>query len=274
MKTIKYLLLTVILTMSLPSLAQSGKPLLTITDQDTTFYIKRSGIWFRYDGETAVKKYADFKKQNPKGWSWDAGHWQGGTIHYSGLVGGLGNLNTPEGASWLTQGVKSIGVDLNLIDVTIFSKGCFGIISGLGLEINNFRFDKNVALGNDESGRVAPNWSYREAGISLSKSKLTTTYLQVPLLFEFQFGKRDNGWVNFGVVGGFLLQAHTKVKSEERGIEKKYRDLNLNNFHYGFEVAAGYSAFGLRAKYYPQSIFRPGEGPNVQQVNIGLTIAF
>lgn len=274
MKTIKYLLFAVILTMSLPSLAQRGNAFFNISDKDTIFSVKVSNFWSRYYGEDAVKKYKEFQQKKRKSWSWDAGHWQGGTIHYSGLVGGLGNLNAPEDASWLTQGVKSIGVDLNLIDVTIFSRGCFGIISGLGLEINNFRFDKNVAFGNDELGRVAPDWSYRDAGIALSKSKLTTTYLQVPLLFEFQFGKRYNGWVNFGVVGGFLLQAHTKVKSEERGIEKKYRDLNMNNFHYGFEVAFGYSAFGLRAKYYPQSIFRPGEGPNVQQVNIGLTIAF
>lgn len=276
MRTIKTLLLILFVTLSLSSYAQQKETVKFIkTKTDTTLYIstiKRNSKTLKFKGMDAIMEYNKYQKRKKKSWDWQAGHWQGVGLNYSGLVGGLNNLHVPTEASWMSQGVKSIGVDLNLIDAVIFSKGCFGIITGLGLEINNFRFDKNVGITNDENGRVAPDWSYRDAGIELSKSKLTTTYLQIPLLFEFKLPK--HGWVNFGVVGGLLLQAHTKVKSDETGIIKGYRGLNMNNFHYGFEVGFGYSFAGVRAKYYPQSIFRPGEGPNVQQVSVGISVTF
>lgn len=223
-----------------------------------------------YKHQKTIKK----DSLKPRAWNWDEGHWQGIGINYSSLIGGIGSMHTPVDAPWMSQSIKSIGVDINLIDVVLVSSGCFGIISGIGLEINNFRFDQNVGITRDENGYTVPDWSYRDQGVALSKSKLTTTYLQIPLLFEFKFSKRNNGWANIGVVGGFLLVGHTKVKSSEYGIQKQYSGLNLNQFHYGFEAAIGYSIFALRAKYYPQSIFKPEYGPHVEQFNIGLAIAF
>lgn len=270
MKKIITIILIVFCT-SLASFAQDQE--LKFKGNDTLFTKVTSAFSARtYKGERAIKEYQKYKK-NGKRWRWDGGHWQGATLTYGGLVDGLGNLNKPQGAEWMTQGTSSIGLDLNFIDLTIFSRGCFGIFSGLGLEINNFRFDKNVAIGNDENGYIVPDWSYDKSGVALSKTKLTTTYLQVPLMFEFQFGKNRSGWINFGVVGGFLVDGHTKIKQRDGGTVKRYSGLNLNNFHYGFEASIGYTAFGLRAKYYPQSIFRDGLGPNTQQVNIGITIA-
>lgn len=268
-KTTLFLLLA---TLSLN--AQSQIIETTITSNDTIVYARCGPFSLKqYSGKSAIK-YVNEQKKSGNRWQWDAGHWSGIGIMYNGLVENLGNLYKPQDAMWMTQSTESIGVDLNLVDVTLFSSGCFGIVTGLGFEFNNFRFDQNVTLGNDENGYVVPDWSYRDAGIELSKTKLTTSYLQIPLLFEFQFGHKRRTWINAGVVGGLLIDAHTKVMWGENGKEKRYRGLNLNNFHYGFEVAFGHGIFGLRAKYYPQSIFRPGQGPQVQQVNIGLAISF
>lgn len=222
-------------------------------------------------------------RHGKKRWRWASGHWMGVSIFYSGLVQNLGHLSMPQGAEILKLSPKSIGVDLNFIDAVIVSKGCFGLVTGLGLEINNFRFDNNVGLTTDENGVVIPNLSYTEQGIYLTKSKLNTVYLNMPLLFEFQFGRpsyrrtNNNIFINFGVIGGLRIHSHTKVKSNDdrmNGTFKEHGGLNLRNFHYGFIVNVGYGNFALSAKYYPHSIFTNGGGPNLQQVNIGLSILF
>lgn len=219
----------------------------------------------------------------PKRWKWRGGHWAGVGIYYNGLVKNLGSLSLPDGAGYLRQTPKSIGVNVNFADLTLVSNRHFGLITGLGLEINNFRFDENISLTRDETGRIGPDYSYDAEGIDLRKSKLTTVYLNIPLLVEFQFGRSKGGrpcpgFVNFGVIGGVRLQGHTKVKyRDEDGnmhTKKQHGGLNLRNFHYGVEFNVGYKYVALSARYYPHNIFVADEGPNVQQVNIGLSLMF
>ena len=108
-------------------------------------------------------------------------------------------------------------------------------------------------------------------------------YLNIPLLVEFQFGRSKGGkkypaFVNFGLVGGLRLHSHTKVQYRDtngnKQTEKQYGNLNLRNFHYGVECNVGYKWIALSARYYPQSIFTETGGPEVQQVNIGLSLMF
>ena len=219
----------------------------------------------------------------PKRWKWHGGHWAGVGIYYNGLVRNLGSLGLPAGAEYMRQTPKSIGVNVNFADLTLVSNRHFGLITGLGLEINNFRFDRNISLAQDAGGYIVPDYSYEQAGFDVRKSKLTTVYLNIPLLVEFQFGRsregrRCPGFVNFGMVGGLRLQGHTKIKYRDTDgdmhTKKQHNGLNLRNFHYGVECNIGYKWVALSARYYPQSIFVSGEGPNVQQVNIGLSLMF
>lgn len=220
--------------------------------------------------------------QPPKRWKWYGGHWAGVGIYYSGLVRDIGHLSLPEGAEYMRQTPASIGVNINFADLTLVSNRHFGLITGLGMEINNFRFDENVGLIS-ENGYIRPDYSYDMAGVELKKSKLTTMYLNIPLLVEFQFGRAKAGkkcpaFVNFGLVGGLRLHSHTKVQYRDangnKQTEKQYGNLNLRNFHYGIECNVGYKWIALSARYYPQSIFTETGGPEVQQVNIGLSLMF
>lgn len=228
--------------------------------------------WSDYSGNSSSKSYW------PHRWKWHGGHWSGFRISYAGLVKNLGKMTLPDNAKYMRQTAKSIGVDINFVDFTIVSNRHFGLITGLGLEINNFRFSKNIGLVN-ENGYVMPDYSYDQSNILLDKSKLTTLYLNIPLLAEFQFGRsyKKKGFVSFGVVGGLRVGSHTKVKAKTKefsGTHKQNSDLNLRNFHYGFEVNAGYRHISVFAKYYPHSIFTANGGPKVQQVNLGLGLTF
>lgn len=205
---------------------------------------------------------------------WTKGHWAGITLHYNGLVKGLSSLSAPSDAPYLSLETKSIGVALNPFAVTLLHGRRVGLLTGLGFEFNNFRFDQNVTLKR-ENGITGPDWQYRDKDIKLSKSKLFTCYMNIPLLVEVQLGRRHKCFINAGMIGGMNIGSHTKIKSNSpqfNGTEKSHSNLGLRNFHYGYTVNIGYSSFALSLIYYESGLFRPSEGPRVRQVNVGLSI--
>ena len=85
---------------------------------------------------------------------WNDGHWAGIGIHYSGLITNLGDMQLPDDAQYLSQSAKSIGVTLNPIDYTLLKSRHVGLLTGIGVEFNNFRFDNNIALKQDRKSVV------------------------------------------------------------------------------------------------------------------------
>ena len=205
---------------------------------------------------------------------WREGHWAGIVLSYNGLIGDLGNFSLPDDAEFLSQSPKSIGVSVNLIDYTLGCSRKVGFVTGLGFEFNNFRFDNNIGLKRVD-GVTVPDYQYDERGIHLQKSKLVTCYMNIPILFEVQLGRHNNFFINGGVIGGWRMSAHTKIKADDAQLKGKYKDhgnLGLRNLHYGYTLNFGYDHLAISAIYYPQSIFRKNQGPQVQQFNIGLTL--
>lgn len=257
---------------------------ISATTSETTgqWIVRKVGINDNTDRSPSLDRDNDRSSNTPKRWRWRDGHWAGVSIYYSGLMQNLGHMSLPSDASFMRQTPKSIGVSINFVDLTLVSNRNFGLITGLGLEVNNFRFDRNIGLTQNADGYIVADNSYDQDGISLTKSKLTTTYLNIPLLVEFQFGRtktyrRKPGFVNFGVIAGVRLESHTKVQSKDftgTDTHKEKRGLNLRNFHYGVEFNIGYRCVALSARYYPQSIFTKDGGPKVQQANVGISFLF
>ena len=108
----------------------------------------------------------------------------------------------------------------------------------MGFEFNNFRFENNIAL-KYEHGVTVPDFQYEEQRIRLQKSKLFTCYLNVPLLVEFQMGRHNLFYVNAGVVGGWRMGSHTKIKANDPNLNGKFKEhgsTGLRNFHYGYTI--------------------------------------
>lgn len=204
------------------------------------------------------------------------GHLSGIALGYSGLVSSLGNLSLPAEAAYMSQKGNSIVFDINFCDFNIHLSRNMGFVVGLGIEANNFKFDNSVSLKQNENGYIVAD-DYGARGTALEKSKLSTNYLTIPLLFEVQFGKRADFFVNFGLIGAWRMQSHTKVKGsggEVNGIEKNKKGLNMTNLRYGYMVQVGFDNFGIYTKYYPESIFKKDKGPKVSQMNVGLICYF
>lgn len=204
------------------------------------------------------------------------GHLSGIALGYSGLVTDIGNFSLPSNASYMSQKGNSIAFDLNVYDFSLAISKKIGFVAGIGIEVNNFKFDRDISLKQNENGFIVAN-DYGSRGISLEKSKLTTTYLDIPILFEIQFGKYSQAFVNFGVIGAWRMQSHTKIIANSPEMDGKFKNkkgLNMANFRYGYMAQIGCNKVGVYAKYYPDSIFKNNRGPEVQQVNIGLIVYF
>lgn len=205
---------------------------------------------------------------------WNDGHWAGVGIHYCGMITNLSKMKLPNDAQYLSQSSKSIGVTLNPIDYTLLKSQHVGLITGLGVEFNNFRFDNNITL-KTVHGAMQPDFQYEEQGITLSKSKLYTCYLNVPLVVEFQMGRHNNFFINLGAVGGWRMGTHTKIKASDMRLDGKSKDhsnFGLRNFHYGYTMAFGYRHFAITSTYYRSTLFKESKGPHIQQINVGISL--
>ncbi len=94
---------------------------------------------------------------------------------------------------------------------------------GLGVEMNNYSFEKSVRYNTDPTTNITiDNIKYR-------KNKLAADYLTVPVMLDFNFApKRKKGYgFSAGVSAGYLYAARQKMKSEQNGKEKVRSDFNL-----------------------------------------------
>lgn len=173
---------------------------------------------------------------------------------------------------------KSWNVNINVADFGLnIYKGRVGILSGIGFEFFDYKFDDNSMTLAKENGVVVPDYTtYQD--ISLMKTKITMSYLTVPLLLEWQIPVGSNDIIlNGGVVGGMKLGSHTKVVYKESGNRQKDKvrdDFNLSPFRYGFTARVGYNDWKLYATYYAVPLFEEDKGPELFPVAAGISLSF
>lgn len=190
---------------------------------------------------------------------------------------------------------KSSAVNINILQYNIPLIGKrFGFVTGLGLSWYNFRFKENVTMqetvGVDANNPLTFRKKYTtQANISdiyktdekVKKSKLTMSYLTIPLLFELQSDNR-NAYVAAGIIGGVKLGAHTKIKFNDGDKEKDFDDFYLLPYKADATLRFGIGAFKLWATYSLVPLFEDDklyDNKNDEYVNktpiaIGFSIAF
>lgn len=206
------------------------------------------------------------------------GNWRGLELGLNNYVNG--NFSTslgPEADFMELRNGKSLNLNLNILQYDFALSGNnIGLVSGLGLEFNNYRFTNNVSI-TKEDGMIVPVY-YDEAGITVERSRLRTTYLTVPLLLEFQTNNpRHSRRVYFsaGVIGGLNIGSHTKIVYRDNSGKKRDKvkdDFYLSPFRYGLSVRTGYRSLNLFANYYPVALFQKNKGPELYPVSIGFSI--
>lgn len=204
------------------------------------------------------------------------------SLGYNGLVEELESLERPDDADFLTLKPRSINFKLMLVDYNLNFSRWIGLRTGLELEVANFLFEKNITLQQDEQGVVVPNYHYEENGITLKKSKLVSSYFNVPLVLRLNLSRTTE--LYGGVVGGWRWNSYQKVRSKEFGKERLRNELGLRNFHYGYTAGIVFDHFGFYATYYPHSIFKApthrtsgsnsAHSPEARQVSVGISVRY
>jgi len=202
--------------------------------------------------------------------------------HWKGFEMGLNNFSTEEFSFSLPASDnfmnlntgKSWNVNINFLQYGLGLIGNnIGIVTGLGLEFNDYRFDNNNTIMKDVVNGMIVEDTYV---LPLEKSKFATSYLTAPLLLELQVptGKRNKRlFFSGGVIGGLKIGSHTKVVYREDGDRQKVKDrgdFNLSPLRYGVTARVGYRALKVFANFYLTPLFEDGAGPELYPFSVGL----
>lgn len=284
MKKIIYLtVLTVILSVNIGSAQE-------ITKQDTT-EIKKDTVEpnmgamiveMMNDINNIVDKIERYEDEDEDERKFKS-YWDGFEIGVNGYLDKYKSIALSPSADFMElETNKSFVVNINLWDKGFnLIKNHFGIITGLGLGINNYNFERNITLIPDSIPI-----SYSQDTIhNLQKNKLTVTYLKVPLMLGFQTlpqeEKRSQNsrlHIETGIIGGIKIGSHTKQKYAETdkkvNKEKIRDDFNLNPFTYEITARIGYRNTYLFANYSLSTLFEKNKGPELYPFIIGLGFTF
>jgi len=201
------------------------------------------------------------------------GHWAGFELGMNNYVdrnfylpGDYMSLNT--GKSW-NYNINFIQYSLNI------ARNSFGIVTGLGLQINNYGFNNNNSIEKDDISGDIIALPYDE---NLKKSKLRVDYLSMPLILEIHPASKKIGrkfYFGAGVIGTMKIRSFTKVKyyiKGEKNKEKTNNDFNISPLQYAVTFRAGYRALRLFANYNLQPLFQAKHSPELYPFSVGLVL--
>lgn len=226
------------------------------------------------------------------------GHWGGFDLSFNGYVNKDMNMTFSKADSYLDLDMpKSVGVHLNIYEqnIQLNPSGTLGLVTGLGIEWHNYRFEKNVRLIPDSSELKG----YIYKGVTLDKSKLTVSYLTLPILFEYQNQadrKLSQFHISAGVLVGVRLGSHTKliynqtntpyelldpetmqpvITDQKTPLEetyKQYEPFHLNPFKADAMVRIGWGYINLFGTYGITTLFRTNQGPELYPFSVGIKL--
>lgn len=229
------------------------------------------------------------------------GHWAGFGIGLNGYVNTDYNQSFPQDYEYLDlRMTKSVAVHVNFFEQNVsFAKNQkWGMVTGLGFNWNNYRFDHPTRLEPESSVLIG----YLERSVSIRKSKLTALYLNVPLIFEFQTNskqKKNSFHIGIGMIANARLSSHTKKYYDERNKNfevtrydpesgkylteftatspdyskaKHFDDYHLQPFKFDATVRIGWGFVNLFANYSVNPMFKLDKGPELYPWTIGITL--
>lgn len=140
----------------------------------------------------------------------------------------------------------------------ITKKLSFYVAAGVGIE--KFAFQGNYFLSRNNIGKIFVDTIFAD----IRKNKLNITYFDVPLELRFHPKGTIEGegfFIGAGVIPGFKLEAHTKVRYKTRESDalqtQKFRgNFGLNDFRLGMQVRVGWKGVNFFYKTYFTNLFR------------------
>jgi hypothetical protein len=203
------------------------------------------------------------------------GHWTGLELGFNNYVTSGRSMVMPADIEYMTlNSSNSVNFNLNFSQLNIRLFRHLGIVTGLGINFNNYKFDGDNNILKGANNRI----EILDPGAPLEKTKLATIYLDLPVLLELQIPVNNNH-LNFaaGPIGAVKLGSHTKMVYQDGPKVKSYGDFSLNMLRYGATARAGFGNFQLYGTYYQTPLFQTGKGPagyDLYPFEVGFALTF
>jgi hypothetical protein len=202
--------------------------------------------------------------------------------NWSGFEMGINGYMTPDNSLTLTGDAdyidlrynKSVVVNLNFWQQSFpIVSNNLGLVTGLGLGFNNYRFDNQTRIVYNREGLDF----YTDTINSITKNKLTLTWINLPLLLEFQTHGR--GFEKFHIAGGMIvgtrIGTHAKYVIDDAGKkrkEKNYHDFHVPPFRFDLTGRIGWGRINLFATYSLNNLFKDDKGPELVPFSVGIRL--
>lgn len=214
-------------------------------------------------------------EEKEEGYSHD-GKWSGIDFGVTMLMNNQFSTSFPTAPQWNNDPAKSFYWNINAFDHRFnLYKDRIGITTGLGINFTQIGLKNNYIL-NQNADSV---WVVADTVNNYSKNKLRATYLQVPLLLEFNTSSDEDKSFYFaaGVVGGVRIGSSVKRKVDMNGFDSKEKikgTYGLNAFKLDGTVRMGYGNWGLFANYDLLPLFDTDKTVAVYPLSFGLSLVF
>ena len=203
------------------------------------------------------------------------GHWAGIDLGFNAFL----NVDYSNYDSKFMKNnvLRSNSFYINLIQQNIGiqrSRNTVGIVTGLGVQFQNYRLDKNTTIERQADGVVVPKTLYYNDN---QRSKLSLNYITAPVLIEFQIPinhYENRLYFSGGIFFGYRISSHTKIIYRDLKKEKlKAPDtFSIPDFKYGVMARTGYRWLNLFAIYDLRTFFKPDLGPELTPFSFGITL--
>ncbi len=195
--------------------------------------------------------------------------------HWAGVQLGFCNYKETDKANFMDlNSGKSMTFGINFLQYNISlqkNKSNLGLVTGMGWAVYNYRYDNDYLITKDDDGYTVgvPTVDRR-----VKKSKIVTSYINVPLLLELQStdGAKQDAYISAGVYGGFRLGSHTKTIFYGDDKKKSRDDININPLQYGVMFQVGLNFIKLYGTYNLSTLYESNKGPEVTPYTIGVTL--
>jgi hypothetical protein len=217
------------------------------------------------DPKESVRPARDFK-----------GHWSGVELGYNNYLASDHSMVLPDDVYYMSvHSGKSSNFNINFAQLSLGLSRHIGIVTGLGLNMNNYKFEGNNNIIKGQNGVIEP--FIPAEGSTLSKSKLATSFITIPVLLEIQIpaGQKDHLNIAAGGIFAVKVGSHSKVVYEESKQKvKNNSDFSLNMLRQGATLRVGYGNLQLNGTYYFTPLFKTGKGPLLYPFEIGVSFSF
>ena len=249
-------------------MGQRGLEILETTEGTKVDWKKYEAEEFYQDEDEKAERRRDRRRFTP--------HWAGFEIGINNYLTSDYSMSLPQDLNYMDLNTgKSFNVNINFVQLGIGFSRHFGLATGLGLEFNDYKFEGNNNITKDEDGIIVPY--YPEDGIQYEKTKLSTTYLTMPLMLEAQIPLSSRRTLNIaaGAIGGVKIGSHNKMVYYDGGKQKvkENDDFSLSVLRYGPTVRLGYESLQVYATYYMNGLFIENKGPELYPFQVGIAFS-